>query len=198
MTFYGWITNQIFVIWYWDLVIGNNQPLVLNVSIYGQIALCIAQTQVKVIWSLCNYCARTLHPQTCGRCFPCVHFRCYMKIDVRIGTRCNCEHWAKTPWLLLHRQLAASRSRLTSSAGGHTSNTPLMADKVVGPGPAGQQMGTFGCGERQCASQVHCWRAQASYFHWMLRGNRFQVYGKAIKRQNLDSSKTEKTKVRLM
>lgn len=51
---------------------------------------------------------------------------------------------AKTPWLLLHRQLAASRSRLTSPAGGLTSNTPLMADKVVGPGPAGQQMGTFG------------------------------------------------------
>lgn len=32
----------------------------------------------------------------------------------------------------------------TGSAGGLTSNTPLMADKVVGPGPAGQQMGTFG------------------------------------------------------
>lgn len=152
-------------------------------------------------WKLFRVCLTFVRghsiPKTCGRCFPCVRFGCYMKMDVRMETRCNCEHWAKTPRLLLHRQLAVSRSRLTSSAGGHTSNTPLMADKVVGPGPAGQQMGTFGCGKRQWASQVCCWRVQASYFHWMLRGNRFLVYGKAIKRQNLDSSKTEKAKVRL-
>lgn len=45
--------------------------------------------------------------------------------------------------LLLHRQLGVSRSSLTSSAGTLTSNTPLMADKLVGLGQAGQQMGTF-------------------------------------------------------
>lgn len=45
--------------------------------------------------------------------------------------------------LLLHCQLGVSRSSLTSSAGPVTSNTPLMADKLIGLGQAGQQMGTF-------------------------------------------------------
>lgn len=45
--------------------------------------------------------------------------------------------------LLLHRQLGVSRSSLTSSTGPLTSNTPLMADKLIGLGQAGQQMGTF-------------------------------------------------------
>lgn len=204
---HGWKTNQIFT---WEYratttVISHSRNRLVarithfNVSVSGTMAPCVVQTRAKVIWRLSNFCVRTLHLQTFGRCFPCVCFGCYMKMWVRMETRCNCEHWAKTPsLLLLHCQLTAPQSRLTSSAGGHTSNTPLMADKVVGPGPAGQQMGTFGCSERQRASQVHCWRAGASYFHWMLRGNRFLVYGKAIKRQNLDSSKTENAKVRLM
>lgn len=45
--------------------------------------------------------------------------------------------------LLLHRQRDVSTSSLTSSAGPLTSNTLLMADKLIGSGQAGQQMGTF-------------------------------------------------------
>lgn len=45
--------------------------------------------------------------------------------------------------LLLHRQLGVSRSSLTSPAGPLTSNTPLMADKLIGLGQARRQMGTF-------------------------------------------------------
>lgn len=45
--------------------------------------------------------------------------------------------------LLLHRQLGVSRRSLTSSTGPLTSNAPLMADKLIGLGQAGQQMGTF-------------------------------------------------------
>ena len=52
------------------------------------------------------------------------------------------QYSAKTG-LLLHRQLGVSRSILTSSAGPLTSNTPLMADKLIGLGQTGQQMGTF-------------------------------------------------------
>lgn len=60
--------------------------------------------------------------------------------------------------LLLHRQLGVSRSSLTSSAGPLTSNAPLMADKLIGLGQAGQQMGMFtfkaAQKKRQCASQA--------------------------------------------
>lgn len=95
--------------------------------------------------------------------------------------------------LLLHRQLAVSRSSLMSSAGLLTSNTPLMADKLVGFGQAGQQMGTFMFEAAQQKTPV-CFsgppfKIRASYFHEMLRGNGFLVYGKAIKCQILDWSR---------
>lgn len=49
---------------------------------------------------------------------------------------------AKTGWLL-HRQLGVSRSGLTSSTGPLTSNTLLMADKLIGLGQTGQQTAMF-------------------------------------------------------
>lgn len=58
--------------------------------------------------------------------------------------------------LLLPRQLGVSRTMLTSTTGPLTSNTLLMADKLIGLGQAGQQMFTSdaGAGEakRSCFS----------------------------------------------
>lgn len=65
---------------------------------------------------------------------------CYVRMSANGNQVLLCS--AKTG-LLLHRQLGVSRSSLTSSAGPLTSNTPLMADKLIGLGQAGQQMGTF-------------------------------------------------------
>lgn len=64
------------------------------------------------------------------------------------GVSCGClwvETFCALPkcGLLLRRQLGVFRSNLTSSAGPLTSNAPLMADKLVGSGQAGQQMGAF-------------------------------------------------------
>lgn len=86
----------------------------------------------------------------------------------------------------LHRQLGVSRSSLTSSAGRLTSNTPLMADKHVGSGQAGQQMGTFRLKTAATTTKnLHSvcfsgppFKSQAGYFHEMLRGNRFWFMGK--------------------
>lgn len=64
----------------------------------------------------------------------------YRRMSVNGNQVLSCS--AKTG-LLLHRQLGVSRSSLTSSAGPLTSNTPLIADKLIGFGQAGQQMGMF-------------------------------------------------------
>lgn len=84
----------------------------------------------------------------------------------------------------LHRQLGVSRSSLTSSAGRRTSNTPLMADKHIGTGQTGHQMGTFRL-KTATTTKTHSvcfsglpFETQASYFHEMLRGNRFWFMGK--------------------
>lgn len=82
--------------------------------------------------------------------------------------------------LLLHRQLGMSRSSLTSSAGAPTSNAPLMADKVIGLGQTGQQMGIGG--KENILLSGPLFESQASYFHWMLRGNRLPLYERAIKK----------------
>ena len=65
---------------------------------------------------------------------------CYARMPVNGNQVLLC--FAKTG-LLLHRQRGVSRSSLMSSAGPLTSNAPLMADKLIGLGQAGQQMGTF-------------------------------------------------------
>lgn len=98
--------------------------------------------------------------------------------------------------LLLHRQLGASRSSLTSPAGPLASNTPLMADKlgwvwscrttnghILHPKPRSKHSACF-VGPSPL-------KTRASYFHEMFRGNGFVVYGKAIKCQILDWSKQQ-------
>lgn len=102
--------------------------------------------------------------------------------------------------LLLPRQLGVSRMSLTSSAGPLTSNAPLMVDKLIGLGQAWWQMGTFLC-LRQHGKASVCFSApslqmQASYFHEMLRGNRFLLYGTTVKRQILHPSKLQNGKGR--
>lgn len=92
--------------------------------------------------------------------------------------------------LLLHRQLDTSRSSFTSSAGAPTSNAPLMADKVIWLGQTGQQMGMEKKNPKKTKGKENIlfsgplFKSQASYFHWMLRGNRLPLYGRAIKKKN--------------
>lgn len=138
----------------------------------------------------CSCCFQMILKRVLDRA--CVRaFGCYMTMSVNGNQVLLCS--AETA-LLLHRQLSASRSNLTSSAGPLTSNTLLMADKLIGLGQAGQQMGTFRFKAAQktsvCFSGLS-FKIQTSYFHEMLRGNRFLVYGKAIKCQILDSSKQQ-------
>lgn len=74
------------------------------------------------------------------------HAVCLQSCLRAVGCGCLCmETFCALPkhGLLLHRQLGVFRSNLTSSAGPLTSNTRLMADKLIGSGQAGQQMGTF-------------------------------------------------------
>lgn len=102
--------------------------------------------------------------------------------------------------LLLHRQLSVSRMSLTSSAGLLTSNAPLMADKLIGLGQAGRQMGTF-LRLRQHSKASVCFsgpsfQMQANYFHKMLRGNRFLLYGTTVKCQILHPPKLQNGKDR--
>lgn len=97
----------------------------------------------------------------------------------------------------LHHQLGVSRSSLTSSAGRLTSNTPLMADKRIGSGQAGQQMGTF---KLKTATTTNppppspslllrpSVRKPGQLFSWDVKRKQVLVYGKAIKCQILDSS----------
>lgn len=116
---------------------------------------------------------------------------CYVRMSANGNQVLLCS--AKTG-LLLHRQLGVSRSSLTSSAGPRTSNTPLMADKLIGLGQAGQQMGmfTFKAAQQKLSGlSGPPFKIQASYFHEMLRGNGFLVYGKAIKCQILDWSEQQ-------
>lgn len=93
---------------------------------------------------------------------------------------------------LLRRQLGASRISLTSSAGALTSNTPLMADKLIGPRQAGQQMGTL---TSEAAQQnlgvllrpLHS-KCRPAIF---MRGNGLLLYGTPVKCQILPSSKLQ-------
>lgn len=94
-------------------------------------------------------------------------------------------HRSARAGLLLHRQLHTSRGSFTSSAGAPTSNAPLMADKVIWLGQTGQQMGMEKKkkGKENILFSGPLFKSQASYFHWMLRGNRLPLYGRAIKKK---------------
>lgn len=71
---------------------------------------------------------------------PAVHHVPSLSVCVRASLNGN-QVLSARAGLLLHRQLGASASRLTSSPGAPTSKAPRAADKVVGLRQTGQQMG---------------------------------------------------------
>ena len=84
-----------------------------------------------------------------------------------------------------------SRSRLTSSAGPLTSNAPLMADKLMWLGQAGQQMGRVYIRSSKalknhpkktvCASQTRCSKCRPAIFMRCEEETGFLVYGQSHK-----------------
>lgn len=91
---------------------------------------------------------------------------CYAMMPVNGNQVLLC--FAKTG-LLLHRQRGVSRSSLMSSAGPLTSNTRLMADKLIGLGQARTTNGHVYVRGRhrkrpQCASRAHQWKPRPSIF----------------------------------